>query len=133
MVRIFLTEGDKISIGSKAEIFGSTGKEIVIIENMESGIVIDQNVDIINIPISIDEVKFQQQGNKLKIFDLNGNLITESYIQGDIDGTELILEDGTKTSIVIDNNDNVMKIKFQMKMVIKRLFSHLRTRTIINR
>jgi hypothetical protein len=77
------------------KIFGTSGGETVSLSRGVSSVDLDQNVERVQfVDLPISALRFQQQGNRLLVYDAT-TLLARVPLQGDDDGTLITTNEGT--------------------------------------
>jgi Ca2+-binding RTX toxin-like protein len=97
MAKVFLDPNDVSTVSdNNVSVFGTSGDEVVKINQGVTGLVVDQNVERVQLPGESSEYKFLQAGNQIKVYAADGTtLLATIPLQGDSNGTQLTFVNGT--------------------------------------
>lgn len=89
MAKIFLELNENFTLSSSnCTVYGAAGSEKMTIGDGISGLTVDQNIERVIFASGIDNYKFKQAGNTLRVYDSTGTtLLAAIPVQGDSDGT----------------------------------------------
>lgn len=104
MARVYLdTNGTFTASDNNVTAYGSIGIEVVTIKSGIAGITLDSNIERIRLAGISTDYKFKQLGNKLEIYDANGNKVVKTGLQDDNNGTQLTFDNGTMNAKLVPN------------------------------
>jgi len=103
MANLFLNSGNQNAIISNPMgAYGAGGVESIFIAANNTGVVVDQNVERVDLSAASSAFTFQQAGNTLKIY--SNNVLTATIpIQDDDNGTQIVFTDGSVAATLSSN------------------------------
>ncbi|KFB70065.1 glycoside hydrolase family 5 protein [Candidatus Accumulibacter vicinus] len=93
--QVYLQAGGQFTLADRAKVYGSLGRENVLIQAEASEVILDQNVERVDLAESSSSYLYQQSGNTLKVFSGTTGLVVTVTIRSA--GTQVAFTDGAVT------------------------------------